>query len=100
MYVKFWPKVYLNLYPFLGNLTTHATIVPLTKLDGVYRDLISPDNLNPKLIPLARYYTVSEMIFFYFLLWVSRSHLLMQITSHSAYVATNTESNGAKIDGF
>ena len=77
--MKVWPKIHLICYPFLGNSTTHTTIVPLTKLDAVYRALISPDNLNPKLIPLARYYTVSEMIFFCFFLWVSRSQLLFQI---------------------
>ena len=77
--MKVWPKIHLICYPFLGNSTTHTTIVPLTKLDAVYRALISPDNLNPKLIPLARYYTVSEMMIFYFFLWVSRSQLLFQI---------------------
>ena len=26
-YVDFWSKIYLIVYPFLGNLTTHITIL-------------------------------------------------------------------------
>jgi hypothetical protein len=25
-YVDFWPRIYLNLYPYLGNLITHIAI--------------------------------------------------------------------------
>ena len=28
-HVDFWPKIFLILYPSLGNLTTHITIVPV-----------------------------------------------------------------------
>ena len=33
MYVDFWPKILLILYPFLGNLTTHIAIAKILNFD-------------------------------------------------------------------